>query len=348
MVTASFTVTVQCQPVEGTEVSGPAVLEVGETGIYSATYAPPTATLPITFTWDNGTVGPTAAYSWTLPGVYTLTVTATNRCGQVTATYTVEVCQEVLGVEVSGPAVLEVGETGIYSATYAPPTATLPITFTWDNGTVGPTAAYSWTLPGVYTLTVTATNRCGQVTATYTVEVCQEVLGVEVSGPAVLEVGETGIYSATYAPPTATLPITFTWDNGTVGPTAAYSWTLPGVYTLTVTATNRCGQVTATYIVEVVCYPVEGVDIVGPALLQVGEAGFYTATFSPPTATLPITFTWDNGTVGPTAAYSWTTVGTYTITVTGTNRCGGEAVGHLQVQVVWPYRIYLPLVARRH
>jgi hypothetical protein len=39
----------------------------------------------------------------------------------------------------------------------------------------GPTAAYSWTVPGMYTLTVTATNACGQAHGELHVVVCPEV-----------------------------------------------------------------------------------------------------------------------------------------------------------------------------
>ena len=78
----------ECVPVEGASIEGPAMLLVGQTGLYTATYTPPTATLPLTITWDNGSVGPTAAYSWTLSGTYTLTVTATNCQGTGVATAT--------------------------------------------------------------------------------------------------------------------------------------------------------------------------------------------------------------------------------------------------------------------
>jgi len=163
-----------CQPVEETGIVGPGALLVGQTGFYTATYAPPTATIPITFTWDNGTSGPTATYSWTLPGLYTLTLTASNPCGQVSATHRVEVCQPVEEAGIVGPEALLVGQTGFYTATYAPPTATTPITFTWDNGTSGPTAAYSWTAEGVYTITVTGTNACGEAVGHLSVQVLAE------------------------------------------------------------------------------------------------------------------------------------------------------------------------------
>ena len=70
-------------PVEEVQVSGPVHLSVGEVGLYTATYTPITATAPVTLTWDNGATGPTAVYSWTDPGIYTVTVTATNPCGEV-------------------------------------------------------------------------------------------------------------------------------------------------------------------------------------------------------------------------------------------------------------------------
>ena len=168
---ASHTITVGCDPVEAVAIAGPGSLRVGETGSYSATCTPITATAPVNYTWDNGTVGPTAAYSWTMPGSYTITVTATNTCGAVQDTFPVEACQAVEAAAVQGPAALVVGQTGLYTASYAPITATAPVTFTWDNGAVGPTVGYSWTLPGAYTITVTATNACGWVSRPFVVDV---------------------------------------------------------------------------------------------------------------------------------------------------------------------------------
>ncbi len=344
----SRVVEVPCPLLEAVTMAGPETLLAGERGIYSATYAPLTTTLPVTLTWDNGTVGPTAVYSWTQPGLYTVVVTATNGCHSVSETRSVQVvCQPVESVTVSGPDRLPPGETGTFTAAYAPLTATLPITLSWDNGTVGSTAVYSWTQPGSYTIAVTATGPCSQISATWTVEVpCPPVETVVISGPGRLEAGEIGIYTATYAPPTATLPVTLTWDNGAVGSTAAYSWTRPGLYFITVTATNGCSAVSGTWVVEVPCRPVEIVTVSGPGSLGVGEWGTYTATALAPTATLPITLTWDNGTVGATAVYGWARPGTYTITVVAANGCS-EVQGMIRVIVApGPYRVYLPLVVR--
>ncbi len=80
-----------CTPLDALSISGPSSLPVGRTHVFTASYLPLTATLPVELLWDNGTSGPTAAYSWTAPGLYTVSVTAANSCGQATAVHTVTV-----------------------------------------------------------------------------------------------------------------------------------------------------------------------------------------------------------------------------------------------------------------
>jgi hypothetical protein len=91
----------QCAPVQEASIAGPATLLLGQEGTYTATYAPITATQPVTFTWDSGTVSDTAVYSWTTAGIYALAVTATNECGAASDTLTVTVsapCEPVHGL----------------------------------------------------------------------------------------------------------------------------------------------------------------------------------------------------------------------------------------------------------
>ncbi len=328
-----------CTPVLTADVSGPSLVFVGQSATYTATYTPPTATLPVAIAWDNGTVGPIAVYSWTSPDTYTVAVTATNPCGGAQGALAVTVCQPLTGAEISGPGSLAPGQPATYTAIYSPPTATLPLTITWDNGATGPSAYYhGWPDPGVYTVAVTVNNPCSQVSANRPITVaypCYPPVEAQIAGPIYLNPGETGLYTATYSPPTATLPVTITWDNGTVSATAAYSWTAPGSHAITVTVGNRCRLVSATLdvLVATSCDPLTGLAVHGPAALLTGEAGVYTATYSPPTATLPVLFVWDNGTVSTTAAYSWTVPGAFAIVVTATNPCQEEVTATLPVTV---------------
>ncbi len=170
----------------------------------------------------------------------------------------------------------------------------------------------------------------------------------DIAGLARQPMGVTGLYSATYAPPNATLPLTFAWNNGAVSSTAAYSWSTIGSYTVTVTATSLCGQAHGMFTVTVFCQPLAGVPVSGPSALLAGQEGAYEAAPQPLTASLPLTFTWDNGASGPTAVYSWTLPGTQTLTVSATNACGGVRGGVFVTRVwaEWPYRLHLPLVGR--
>ena len=109
---------------------------------------------------------------------------------------------------------------------------------------------------------------------------------------------------------------------------------------------------------EFYCYGLIGVGITGPVTGTVGTAYAFTATTSPPTSTLPITYTWQA--TGPTpithtayslsdtAAFTWTIAGTQTVTVTAAN-CGGSDVATHTI-AIRPRQptIYLPVVLRRH
>ncbi len=176
----------------------------------------------------------------------------------------------------------------------------------------------------------------------------QPVTAVAVSGPDRLSMGIEGLFGVTYPPPAPSPPITVTWDNGALGQSAVYSWTTVGTKNVAVTATNCCGSASAVWTVTVFCQEVTGLALLGPQALLVGQAGSYAAAVQPITASRPLTVTWDNGTVGPTAAYSWTISGTYAITASAANACG-QCQGMRQVRVydAWPYSIYLPLIVGR-
>jgi hypothetical protein len=238
----------RCDGPEAVQVAGPANQPLGVTALYTATYTPLTATLPVTMTWDNGTVGPTALYTWNSTGTHTLAVTATNACGQVQGSFTVTVfCQPVQAVAAAGPARVSQGITAPYTATYAPVTASLPLDLGWNNGAGGPTTFYSWSATGTYTVALTATNACGQAQDSLTVTVfCQAPEGLDVSGPARVRLGQEAVYQAAVQPITSSRPLSITWDNGATGSSATYSWTITGTYTVTVSATNDCGQVQGT------------------------------------------------------------------------------------------------------
>ena len=188
-------------------------------------------------------------------------------------------CVALEGLAIAGPPTLPTGIIGLYTATYTPTDTTFP-ELAWDNGATGPTAGYSWTVPGTYTVVATATNPCSQVLDTYTVTTfCQPPTGIVVQGSRFPYATVDSAYQVSALPITASTPLTFTWDNGTVGSTTVYSWTLPGIYTQTITATNPCTSLGGSFTVTVRCLPVQEVDCTWtPLTPTVGQTVVLTGT----------------------------------------------------------------------
>ncbi|TSA00006.1 MAG: hypothetical protein D4R80_02085, partial [Deltaproteobacteria bacterium] len=146
------------------------------------------------------------AYSWVVPIVITPPV--------------------LTSVNVSGPATVNEGTTGTYTATG-----------TWDNGTtaaISPTWSENSTYTtissgGVLTASTVTSNQPVTVTATYggltgtrsvtIVDVPAVLTAVTVSGPATVNEGTTGTYTATG-----------TWDNGTTSAVSP-TWSENSSYT---------------------------------------------------------------------------------------------------------------------
>ena len=81
--------------------------------------------------------------------------------------------------------------------------------------------------------------------------------------------------------------------------------------------------------------------------MLVGQEGTFRAEPVPSEASLPIHYSWDNGTYGATAVYSWTVTGTHAVELTGLNLCGvGQTIHTVRVIESWPYHFHLPLLER--
>jgi len=111
---------------------------------------------------------------------------------------------------------------------------------------------------------------------------------------------------------------------------------------------------------EFYCFAPAGVTIPGPPTGITGTVYTFTATVSPPTTTLPITFRWRATgrtpithtvhSLSDTVDFSWPIAGTQTITVTATNCGGGKVDTHTFTIPAQPLQpaIYLPLVVKNH
>ncbi len=76
-------------PLSGVTIQGPAIVGIGMNAEYAAIPIPSDAFEPITYSWSNGSRGPTATYSWAQPGMHNISVTASNSASVVTGSLTV-------------------------------------------------------------------------------------------------------------------------------------------------------------------------------------------------------------------------------------------------------------------
>ena len=290
---SSFSFTATCTNVTGVELTllTGGTLYTDTVVTFEADIAPDDATKPYTYTIDYDDETPVTAqtssmdpltltHTFAAPGTYTVTFSAWN-CdmtepvtNSVTVTVTeYEVCVGLSDITITGESE---GAPGVYTFTtgYEPPNASLPISYTWDDGGILATSVRALGV-GVHTLMVTATN-CGPagplVTASHTITisaapVCTDVTGVDltVSTIGTLYIDTLVTFIADIAPDDATKPYTYTIDYGDGTPVTAqtssmdplvltHAYTTTGTYTVTFSAWN-CAMtlpVTATVTVEVV------------------------------------------------------------------------------------------------
>jgi len=269
---------------------------------------------PATSTEENPLV------TWDAPGIYTVTLVASNSAGSSTATASITV-------------------TGGPTAGFTSQTAGLSVifnnssqnggTYDWDfgDGTTSqeenPTHTYAAT--GTYTVVLTAYNECG--TNTFT-----QVVTIEGSAPLVsfssdAQKGCAGV-TIQFTDQSAGDPTAWQWifEGGTPATSneqnPSVTYTTPGVYPVTLQATNIYGSSTSTQpgYVTIIGAPVAGFDY--SAVL--GTISF-TSTSQGADA-----YSWNfgDGTTSNEASpvHTYSTSGSYTVTLTVTNDCGAATL----------------------
>jgi PKD repeat protein len=140
-------------------------------------------------------------------------------------------------------------------------TGTFPITFTWDFGDGGTAegnpVTHVFEMAMDYLVTMTATNACGQDVIVYTVVVeepsCDPVHNTGFFWvPELPSVGDVVTFTAWAS---GTAPIDFFWTFGdgatATGEVVYHTYQVAGYFTVTLEATNACGQETVSQVVVV-------------------------------------------------------------------------------------------------
>ena len=174
-----------------------------------------------------------------------------------------------------------------------------------------------------------------------------------ISGPTAGTVNTAYTFTATVSPLTATQPITYVWQatgqspmahTGGLSDTVTYNWNTPGTKIIIVMAQNGGGAVSDNHVIAI-NIPPSRVVISGPTRGTVNTAHTFTATVSPVTATLPITYVWQASeqplvthTVNDrsdTVIFTWSTSGIQAIAVTASN-AGGAVNASYHIAIAEP------------
>ena len=255
-----------------------------------------------------------------MPGTYTLTVTASNGCSAQASALVVE--------NVATPAATATG--GMLSCTQ--PDLTL------NGSSATPGVGYSWTgpggfssnqqnpvvsQPGIYTLTVTATNGC---TMTATANVTQDANTPDVTAAGGLLDCENTTLNLQGSSTTTGVTWAWTGPGGFSSTVQNPGVSAPGTYTLTVTATNGCTASATTAVTQDVAQP-NASATGGTLTCTTGSITLQGNSTSP-----NVTFSWtgpggfSSSQQNPTASQT----GTYILTVTAANGCTATASAQVQ------------------
>ncbi len=249
------------------------------------------------------------------PGVYNVTLVATNTIGSDTLLNTGYITVN------ANPTVLLVGSnvncTCSGTATATPLTGLAPYTYSWNDPGTQVTSTATGLCAGTYTLTLTDANGCITIDLVSVVETSSYTTAISASSNISCFGAADG--SATVTAAGGVTPYTYAWSNSSSS--ASISGLGPAIYTVTITDANNCTSV-------------ESVTITEPGVLAVSTTSKNTWCFGScggtGTATvtggsLPFTYQWDDPDLQTTAVAIRFCAGSYNVTVTDSSGCTATA-----------------------
>jgi PKD repeat protein len=329
--------------------------------------------LTYAFDWGDGTTTPaqpeaTASHTFRGDGTFTVGVTVTSSAGltdTATAKVTVDAAPaapvaKLAVTPTSGTAPVQV--TADAGASSDPQGRALTYAFDWGDAATtaaqsSASATHTFADAGTYSVRVTVRNAAGltdTATAEVTVDAAPAAPTAKLSvtpGSGTAPVQVTADATTSSDPQGQALTYRFDWGDGSSaatqpGATATHTFASAGSYTVTVTVTNRSGLTdTATQQVTVDAPPAAPSAKLsvtpGSGTAPVQVTADAAASSDPQQKPLTYVFSWGDGSVTeaqPTAdaTHTYSTAGSYQVTVTVTNQAGLTDTASQQVTVDAP------------
>ncbi len=297
------------------------------------------ASSPTGWTWDFGDGASSTlrhpTHLYTTPGTYTVTLTASNVFGPATSVKMGFI--EVLAVITDFSATPRTGALPL-SVSFTDLTANAPTSWSWDFGDGGSSTlqhpTHTYTSPGTFTVSLTASNALGSNTETKSAYV--QTLGVVAAFEGAPRSGGLPL-TVSFTDLSAHAPTSWLWDFGD-GETSSvqhptHTYASLGTFTVTLTASNAYSADAETK-----SGYVQGLGVVAnfSAAPRSGGAPL-TVSFIDLSTNAATSWSWDFGdgetssVQHPTHVYS--SPGTFTVTLTASNPYSSDAetkVGYIQ------------------
>ena len=267
-------------PVAGLQASHSGTAPVGQAVTFTATVQGGTS---IVYTWEFGdgatlnTTENVLTHAYTLAGNYAITVTAANEMASAHLYLTLP----IYDVELAGLTATSNGPTAFGQSTqfYATTQAGTGLAYTWNFGDgvtgAGQSPVHTYAAPGVYAVTLQATNgtSTGSAQTTVLVEQALANVGLLPQGTIIGEVGRAVTFSVEVG---SGLPTTVSWHFGDESSQVAAAaaevgntpWTsiehvyaAPGAYHVTVHVANSVSAYDISNVVEIRDVPIVGASI---------------------------------------------------------------------------------------
>lgn len=275
-----------------------------DTNPHAATATTTPSNLNVTFTYNGSATAPTAAGSYTVVG----TINDPNYSG--TATVTLVISKAAATVALGSLSATY--DTNQHAATATTTPSGLNVKYTYNGLAMAPTAAGSYAVLG----TINDSNESGAATGTLVISKA----AASVALGSLSATYDTNPHTATATTTPSNLNVTVTYNGSGTAPTAADSYTVLA----TITDPNYSGIATATL---VIAKATAAVTLGSLSTTYDGNPHTATATTTP--SGLGVTFTYNGSATVPTAAGSYTVVGTIS-----DNNDFGTATGTLVIAKV--------------
>jgi len=292
-------------------------------------------TAPYGFSWAFGDGGSSSAnptaHSYSSTGSFTVTLTVRDaNGGTATSSQTVPVASAPSVSFNYSPTTPETGSPVTFTATTTGGVG--PFTMIWffgDGGTsnANPTT-HTYATSGSFTANVTATDANGvKAISAKSVTVAPPLTVSFTETPSSPTTGQVVTFTATTAGGVGTVSYSWSFGDGatSTGNPVTHTYTSPASFTVSVTATDSDGVAAVSSQTLTVRSPLTASFTYTPSNPVTGQTVTFTATASGGTS--PYTFSWSFGdglsATGASVTHSYTTNGTYTVTLT-TNDSGGR------------------------